>query len=194
MKKLIVSITGIVMVAMASSAASMNWGTNGSGAPIEMWNSTAGLTSGYDVLLVWDQTGAGLGLTKDIGTGTVTFGANVKVEVVNAIGGTAGRVTQTAASDALWLAGTTVNNIYIVAFNGNNWEQASLFAAEKANITFPAAATPAPLPPVFSLATSAQRITSSEWGTITPVPEPTSLALLAIGVGAVALRRRFMRK
>lgn len=192
MKKLMIFMTGVVMMALTSSAATLQWGTTGGGVPIANATGT-GLTTAYDVLLVWDTTGDGLGLTKDIGTGLVTLGTNITpIDTTRAIGATAGR-TGGFTQDYAAFSYNSTYKLYIVAFDGTDWTHASNFATTSKNVTFPTSSTVVP-GASFVLTSAGQRIVSSDWGAITPVPEPTSLALLAIGVGAVALRRKFMCK
>jgi hypothetical protein len=193
MKRIItICVLAVGLAVVTSNAASLNWGTSGLGTPIQN-SSGAALATGMDVLLVWDTTGAGLGLQSD--GGTVSFGANVKVVSVSSIGTTAGRVPSVSAVDSTWAYSQTLDNVYIIAFNSSDWQSATAFAVKsKSGIVLGANSSATPPTYYLGTATSLQRILSGDWAGITVIPEPTSMALLALGAGVVGLRRRIFRR
>lgn len=189
MKKAI--FIGLMLTACMAQANTVVWGNT------TVLNSAAGFSSGDLVLLVWSSGGAGLSdvALSDLAAGngvisddqvaaksTVTAGLAVSQSTLMApnptYAGPAGYGTAVS-----WGTGAKAN-LYIVVFNG-----ATLAASTEV-----AWKTAGNIANLQNNAINAFITSNGAWTYYTPVPEPTTMSLALIGIGALALRRRFAKK
>ena len=187
MKKMIV-FAFMAMVTGLVQASSVNWQITGNtfgpfiDDPRHSSNGGNGRAVGYDVLVFYATDMAAI----DTALATSDFGTLSSLAI------TGGKTSATGAVGGMWSGETlTTFDIFAVAFNtygsGQTLTDATWYL-KSANLTVTSYDPPSPAVP--------GNWTSSNWGN-TPwtemVPEPTAMALVALGVAAVGLRRRFRK-
>jgi len=196
MKRAVISIL-LVTFACAAQAITFTWqvGPNA----IEASGLDSNLAQNSLAYLVWDSGGGGFdGLTS---LGAVQ-GDDVLISnsgIVNAIGGV-NAVTVTFSDGQSYTTGSggtaklnagSSASMYLVVFDATTIGAAQNY---NASVVKTLGMTPASGSPVTSYAFADADIVKTTWqGGLNPVPEPTSIALFGLGVGVLALRRRFKK-
>ena len=209
MKKIMkqaLALTAAIVTSAAVQAAAINWS-----APVNaMLDADGNVLANAAVLLIQTATGAGAptigwdsGLTISGGTylGQTVLNASGKISpaavvtitgtwsagTINVLGGAAYGQPGTVAATG-YAAGNS-RDYYMVVCDGGTISETSQFAMTSLANKFSSSDGGALTLTFGTLAGSATG-TGSDWA---PVPEPTSVALLAIGVAAIGLRRRFRK-
>lgn len=201
MMKYAMTLTVALMAAGAVQAAAINWS-----APVAMLDSEGAILNGATVLLIqvanggtapvlgWDSGltisgGNYLGKTTLAATGKLSPTAVVSITGtwttgdINVYGG--GAFGEPATVKTAGFGNTKGLDYYMVVFDSATITVDSTYATSKLLNKYSANDT-GNLTLAFSTPTGA----ASTWE---PVPEPTSLALVGLGVVALALRRRFVK-
>jgi len=184
MKKIVVLISAILISVSSSQAAlTLDWGTTANLlTPVGSWNGV--ISAGWLVQLYRDVGGDGLGslsMAND-GSGTITGDTLLASWTQPTVVGKAGRIGfSVTAQDGSSIAGF---NVYTVIFNNAAIASATQYVVmDSATHALPASGTD-----TYSMASPA-----NGWTNIGAVPEPSSLALIGVGLAAIALRRRFAK-
>lgn len=176
MKKVMILAT-VLMTGTMVQAASVNWTLS----PFALSDPDGGyLTGGALYFLQGDSSGAAAAIIG--GTFLADFGSQI---LDNSVTAPAGNMTSRVVNGVT--AGTY--DFFVVAFDAGTIGAAQNFiiSSDINQSTYepPATATTA----TFSSSSFAGG-TAEDWS---PIPEPTSVALLAIGVAAIGLRRKFRK-
>ena len=184
MKKTMLTIVAGLALALTTQAAQVDWSVNNFSVT---WASTGLNTApiGTEMYLVLDDYVAGI--TAAI-VGETFSGSTLGVLDMATSSNTRGYIAlNNAASDLLQLGGT-VYNYRLLVFDSSAGVDYFQFSAARPNTAY------IPGDPldgeVKSVSFAASHFNVENWEA---VPEPTSLALLALGVAAIGLRRKFRK-
>jgi hypothetical protein len=174
MKKMVM-MTAVLLVAGMAQAAAV------------VWNTGKLYTPGPD-----GSFGGEINASTDLYFATVTFFLDAGGSAGGQITGVTGITdsTSVALSDAL--NGTTSG--YEFAVSTKYWAQVSIVSAaiDGNYYSMTSALVELTIPGVGSGSVNFSSSLPTRWE-VTPVPEPTGMALLALGIAAVGLRRRFRK-
>lgn len=182
MKKSMLTIVAGLALALTTQAAQVDWGVNNNSVT---WASTGLSTAplGTEMYLVLDDYVSGI--TAAI-VGETFSGSTLGVLDMATTGNTKGAVVpKSTPNSALLQTGGTVYNYRVLVFDTVGGVPHYQFSAVKPNGAY------IPADPVYGevakVTFDATNFNTENWEA---VPEPTSLALLALGLAALALRRR----
>ena len=184
MKKSIMMIVAGLALAATTQAAQINWGSANNAV---IWKATGTTTApiGTSFYLVLDSYVAGI--TAAIMDDTFSSSTAGVLDMATS-SNTRGYIAENnAASDLLQLGGT-VYNYRLLVFDSDAGVDYYQFSAARPEMAY------IPGDPVYGevrkVAFGATHFNVENWEA---VPEPTSLALLALGVAAIGLRRKFRK-
>ena len=175
MKKMMMTLA-IVLFAVAANAGSITWTSSGlkTALPNGTFSTTA--LSGA-VAYLFLGTPDATAIANSIANDTFTGSGNL----ASAFTATTGAITKMGVGSYV----STPVTVYMVIFDASTIANANYFMISSAiTQTFGASGNK-----TYTFVSSNGTLPSS-W---TAVPEPTSMALLALGVAAIGLRRRFMK-
>lgn len=180
MKKLM-TIVATVLVAVATQASSFTWGTNWAYGS-DYGNGTANGSTWLVALAADDTTG----LTVQTGGGSLNLGVGMSLLGTAAI--TGGSFDNGALANPSTLLGTAYNGIFVAVVTydaaDNKYGVSSTYQLSGLTVNnFDAA----------SFVDFSNMGSGEMFSNIVAVPEPTSMALLAIGVAAFGLRRKLRK-
>jgi len=191
MKKTLILTSTVVCIAWMAQAASINWGVGNQ--QIKDWNGVVQLDTVVELIFIGNTDGPDgewVYQTRTSTTQTTVLGGKVGVSPISPsifIG------QEVAGSGQNLTTGTSEFIIRIWNMTDTAFIDTTAFtfnaADDSLNLYWAAGSV--------STAGAVNKNIQNDWGTEdnwTPVPEPTSLALLLVGVGAVALRRRILKK
>ena len=185
MKKTMLMIVAGLALALTTQAAQVDWGVNNFSVT---WASTGLNTApiGTEMYLVLDDYVAGI--TAAI-VGETFSGSTLGVLDMATTSNTKGYIAANPTPDsALLQTGGTVYNYRVLVFDTVDGVLHYQFSAARPEMAY------IPGDPVYGevrkVAFGATHFNVENWEA---VPEPTSLALLALGVAAIGLRRKFRK-
>lgn len=174
MKKLVIMMT-IAAAAILSNAATVTWSSSGNLAPNPDGSFSASPLSG------------GLGLLFYGAQNTAALIEAIEGETFTGAGAIATKNTSTTGAISMLGVGSYANQsvtLYMVLFDGPTIATSSFYMiSDDYTQTFTT------VNKTYSFTTANGRL-PTEWS---PVPEPTSMALLGLGVALVGLRRKFRK-
>lgn len=205
MKK-IIAIVALVLAGITAQAASFSWNTAATG--VDSSGNTLTTGSIYAVL-VWSVDGSSL-----FNGGTPTTGSRLPLDANDRVldattaisgSGTTGRISS-GTRNVTWGGETYIIanppagvdttplfpsvgaaqalDFYMIVYNNTDMSAATQYQIlSKVDVGGPATAT-------TGMTLAFGTVTQAGWQ---PIPEPTSLALLAIGAAAIGLRRKFRK-
>ena len=184
MKKSIMMIVAGLALAATTQAAQINWG---SGNNAVIWKATGTTIApiGTSFYLVLDDYVAGI--TAAIMDGTFSSSTAGVLDMATS-SNTRGYIAERTATSELLALGGTVYNYRVLVFDSAAGTDYFQFSSVKPNMAY------IPADPVYGevakVTFAASHFNVENWEA---VPEPTSLALLALGVAAIGLRRKFRK-
>jgi hypothetical protein len=198
MKKCILAVAAVLLAATLSQAATISWGTGGGTAQYIYYKDSTLATVGWAVELVYiGGDGAQVADNIDGVTG------NDAVLFTSSIGTGVGKTQQQPGN--LWV---TTGNSYTYGSPYKNGDQFIIRVFNNASIgsatwyldIYKTGTTPFSITvtgntgaETFGITAAIGKTSGGQTGW-NPVPEPTTMALALVGAGAVALRRRFLKK
>jgi hypothetical protein len=190
MKKLILTVAAAVLVAGVSHAAAITWGVGTQ--QIKDWSATVQRDTAVQLVFIGNiggTAGEWLYQERTSTTQTTTVGGKVAVSILTP----PINIGQQVAGSGQNL--TTGKSQFIIRI----WNMADTAWIDTTPFTFNAADDATSVVWAAGSVTTAGAVNKNlqdVWGTEgnwTPVPEPTSFALIGLGAAAIALRRRFRK-
>ena len=186
-----IAIVAALFVTVAAQAASIDWAINGVNAVKN--RAGVGVGSGWIVYLVNADYMEGIGTAITAGT----FGSSTAGVLGSATTGAMSYLEETATATHSSLVAGTGYNYAVLVFNEvyTGMENSTGFyhfsAILPASGTVPAYQLGED--PATQVSFTSPNMAANPWTAYTIIPEPTAMALLALGAAAVGLRRRFRK-